>query len=363
MVMLEGQFRIPSGCSIAGIINQKGKAFSGEMILDSMAVMHERSNGLGGGYAGYGIYPEMKDCYAFHVLAQDKLGISQVSEIFKENFSVILQEPLPTRPSSGICEAPILMRYFLQPLNEEADGDRLTALATLQINKYITGTLVLSGGKNMGVFKGVGFPEDIAEFYRLDEYKGYLWTGHGRFPTNTPGWWGGAHPFSLLDVTVVHNGEISSYGANRRYLESQGYHMALQTDSEAIAYACDYLHRCHELPWEIVAEVFAPPHWWEIDQMPAERRELSTALRRTYGSLLMNGPFSIIVGFEGGMMALNDRLKLRSLVAAQNDEWVFVASEESAIRQVCPEPKSVWYPRGGEAVIQLVKEDVECHAA
>ena len=25
-----------------------------------------------------------------------------------------------------------------------------------------------------------------------------------------PGWWGGAHPFALLDYSVVHNGEISS---------------------------------------------------------------------------------------------------------------------------------------------------------
>ena len=29
--------------------------------------MHDRSNGLGGGFAGYGIYPEYEDYYAFHV--------------------------------------------------------------------------------------------------------------------------------------------------------------------------------------------------------------------------------------------------------------------------------------------------------
>ena len=29
--------------------------------------MHDRSNGLGGGFAGYGIYPEYKNQYAFHV--------------------------------------------------------------------------------------------------------------------------------------------------------------------------------------------------------------------------------------------------------------------------------------------------------
>ena len=73
------------------------------------------------------------------------------------------------------------------------------------------GAHVFSSGKNMGVFKAVGYPEDVGEFYRLEEYEGYAWTAHGRYLTNTPGWWGGAHPFALLDYSVVHNGEISSY--------------------------------------------------------------------------------------------------------------------------------------------------------
>jgi glutamate synthase domain-containing protein 1 len=39
-------------------MNREGKAFSGEVIIRAMASMHERSNGLGGGFAGYGIYPD-----------------------------------------------------------------------------------------------------------------------------------------------------------------------------------------------------------------------------------------------------------------------------------------------------------------
>ena len=71
----------------------------------------------------------------------------------------------------------------------------------------------------MGAFKGVGFPEEIGHYFLLEEYEGHTWIGHNRFPTNTPGWWGGAHPFTLLDWSIVHNGEISSYGINSRYLE------------------------------------------------------------------------------------------------------------------------------------------------
>ena len=59
--MKEGQFRDPSGCAIAAMISTSGNRFSGEDIIKSIAVMHDRSNGLGGGFAGYGIYPEYKD--------------------------------------------------------------------------------------------------------------------------------------------------------------------------------------------------------------------------------------------------------------------------------------------------------------
>jgi glutamate synthase domain-containing protein 1 len=59
--------RIPSGCAISGIFSKSGERFSGEKIIKSIAIMRERSNGLGGGFAAYGIYPEYKELYAFHV--------------------------------------------------------------------------------------------------------------------------------------------------------------------------------------------------------------------------------------------------------------------------------------------------------
>ena len=66
---------------------------------------------------------------------------------------------------------------------------------------------------------------------------------------------------------------------------------------------------------------------------------------------MITGPFSILVGFNGGMMALNDRLKLRSMVVGEKDDMFYVASEESAIRVIQPELDKVWSPRGGECVL------------
>ena len=54
---LEGQVRIPSGCAISAVISREGRRMTGEDIIRSMVPMHDRSNGLGGGFAAYGIHP------------------------------------------------------------------------------------------------------------------------------------------------------------------------------------------------------------------------------------------------------------------------------------------------------------------
>ena len=56
-MLKEGEIRIPSGCAISGVIDKSGKRMNGEVMIRSIATMRERSNGLGGGFAAYGIYP------------------------------------------------------------------------------------------------------------------------------------------------------------------------------------------------------------------------------------------------------------------------------------------------------------------
>jgi glutamate synthase domain-containing protein 1 len=57
-----------SGCAIFGMMNTEGKRFSSEDPVRAVANMHDRGNGLGGGFAVYGIYPDFKDFYAFHIM-------------------------------------------------------------------------------------------------------------------------------------------------------------------------------------------------------------------------------------------------------------------------------------------------------
>ena len=357
----EGQVRIPSGCAIAAVISRDGNRMSGKTICEAMKPMHDRSNGLGGGFAAYGIYPEHKDFYALHLFFNERATRKSCEAFLKERFEIVKSEIIPTRKIPAITDEPIIWRYFVAPLRSalasmQVDEKEFVARTVMKINTEMPGAYVFSSGKNMGTFKAVGFPEDVGEFYKLEEYEGYSWTAHGRYPTNTPGWWGGAHPFTLLDYSIVHNGEISSYDANRRFIEMFGYKCNLQTDTEVITYIMDYLLRRQGLSLEEAASVIAAPFWSTIQGKDESERQRLSYLRTVFPSLLITGPFSIILGFDGGLMALNDRLKLRSMVVGEKDDKVFIASEEAAIRAMEPDAENIWAPAGGEPVIINVKD-------
>lgn len=361
---LEGEVRIPSGCAVCAMFSKSGRLFTGEAVIRSIKTMHERSNGLGGGFAGYGIYPEYRDYYAFHIFYDDNEARVETERCLDEYFDIVNLSKIPTRNNKNITDVPLMWRYFVTPLKtrlqlSQMDEREYTVRAVVHVNTRIKGAYIFSSGKNMGCFKAVGYPEDVGDFFRLEEYEGYSWTAHGRYPTNTPGWWGGAHPFSLLDISVVHNGEISSYDANRRAVEMYGYRCTLQTDTEVITYILDYLTRVQGLSMEEGSHVIAAPFWSTIARMKEEDKREYTYLRHTFSPLLITGPFSIIVGFSGGIMALNDRLKLRSLVAAEKDDMVCFASEEAALRVCEPHPERIWHPRGGEAVVVRLDEREE----
>ena len=358
----EGEIRIPSGCAVAAIFSRSGTRMTGEKIMRAMVPMHERSNGLGGGFAAYGIYPELRDFYALHLFFEDTSARTETETFLKEGFEIVLAEVIPTRKIPSVRDEPLIWRYFVRPFASavaarQVDEREYVARAVMRINSLIRGAYVFSSGQNMGVFKGVGYPEDIGEFYKLEEYRGYCWTAHGRYPTNTPGWWGGAHPFSLLDYSVVHNGEISSYDANRRTIEMYGYRCTLQTDTEVITYLIDYLLRRQKLTLQECASVLAAPFWSTIAGMPEADRKRLTYLRAVFPGFLVTGPFSVLLGFEGGLMALNDRLKLRSLVVREQEDRVCFASEEAAIRTMEPEFTRIYAPGGGQPVIVRLQEE------
>ena len=155
----------------------------------------------------------------------------------------------------------------------------------------------------------------------------------------------------LGSMAVAHNGNLANDAELRKELELNGSIFHTTSDTEVIAYILDYLTRKQGLTMKESSEVIAAPFWTTIASKDEEERKRLSYLRKMFSSFLITGPFSILVGFRGGMMALNDRLKLRSLVAAEKGRTVYFSSEEAAIRCIEPEPDRIWAPRGGEAVI------------
>ncbi len=344
--------KVIAACGLFGMMSLEGNTCSGKDIIRAIANMRVRGNGLGGGFAAYGIYPDYADYYAMHVMYSSRSGKEQTESLLKDSFSIVKEEEVPHRYNPNVSDPPMVWRYFVEPKNVgEEYADDYVVEKVMNINTKIDDSFVFSSGKNMGVFKGVGHPEYIGEYFALEDYDAYLWTSHSRFPTNTQAWWGGAHPFSILDWTVVHNGEVSSYGTNRNFLEMRGYFCTMQTDTEVMAYAVDLLIRKHGLPINIVAKIMAAPLWSEIELMSEAERQVDIMLRQVYSGLLINGPFTIIVAHQGEMIGLGDRVRLRPLVAGIKGDMLYLSSEEAPIKLICPGLEYTWIPKGGEPII------------
>ena len=154
-MLREGEVRIPSGCAIAAIIDRKGEPINGSEIIQSIALMHDRSNGLGGGFAAYGIYPDHKTDIAFHVFYQSVLARGACEEFLFKHFNVDVSERIPTKKIASIENGPDIWRYFAKPNKvrmKEArlDEDEYTAQCVIHVNNEIDGAFIFSSGKNMG---------------------------------------------------------------------------------------------------------------------------------------------------------------------------------------------------------------------
>ena len=124
-MLKEGQVRIPSGCAIAAVIDREGGRMSGRQIIEAMRPMHDRSNGLGGGFAAYGIYPEHSELYALHCFFDERATRKSCELFLKERFEIVRSEIIPTRKTAAITDSPVIWRYFAAPLRSVQDAMQL----------------------------------------------------------------------------------------------------------------------------------------------------------------------------------------------------------------------------------------------
>jgi len=358
------------GCGIAGCMDLSGGRISGEKVGRMLSTMEERENGLGAGYACYGLFPEHRDEYCLQFLFDDEAAKCSTEELLGTVGTIGKDEKIyTTKVRTMRPPFPLAWRYFFRP-NAKVEwrgraglsNDDLMVQLAMSINGDFPGAICVSSGKDMAVFKGNGYSYEIAEYYDLSRYSGQMWISHSRFPTNSPAWWGGAHPLSILDWAVCHNGEITSYGVNRKLVEMAGYRCTVLTDTEVVTYLWDMLVRKQRLPIPIAAFALAPWYHADIRRLDAESARLANWIRITYKEAILNGPFSILVGRrepEVTMIALADRKKLRPLLVGESADGrtLYTASEECAVRIVDPDAET-WTPNAGSPMVAQVGKGI-----
>src|SRR5450830_407973 len=130
-----------SGCSVFGILSLQSRPFSGSRIAEGISVMRERANGLGAGFAGYGIYPDFPEHFALHLLYDSQGAKNETEEYLKSIFEIDRDEPIPVAAGRLHCPQ-LLWRYFarvrpnLLPLLSEEEQ---VVSTVMKINRDITG--------------------------------------------------------------------------------------------------------------------------------------------------------------------------------------------------------------------------------
>ena len=81
--------KVIDACSLFGMMDTSGGRFPGQDIIKAIANMHVRGNGLGGGFAIYGLYPEYADIYAFHIMYLSQQGQQETEAFLKDRFDLV----------------------------------------------------------------------------------------------------------------------------------------------------------------------------------------------------------------------------------------------------------------------------------
>ncbi|MEM4590569.1 MAG: glutamate synthase [Nitrososphaerota archaeon] len=343
-----------SGCGIFGVLRLvHSKPIQPSVALSGIECVRYRGSRLGAGFATFKLGADQRS----------KVKLFAKTEEDAKHVYNSLRAHLPdSQMSQPVLEyTPTERNLASYNMYVKADAIKLWR-AVQEINMELSKDgfrgRIYSWGRYVDVFKGIGYPADVYEMYGIESkgYQGDLWIAHTRQPTNSPGrypiW---SHPFASGDWAIVHNGDISSFGANMELLWSLGYASFVGTDSEVIAYLLDYLTNFQHLNVQEVAKILC--NRFTNGTVDHETVKL---LHRWRGARL-DGPFSVIAGYCDGydvyLLAFADRFKFRPIVVGQDENYVFAASEEAQIRTISPAAR-VWTLEPGEYFLASLKRGI-----
>lgn len=397
---------LEGGCGVIGIIGSK--KLKGNCIIRPCEQMRNRGNGKGGGVAAVGLFDGYKDHYALHISFLDEKAKGPVEKEFVESVFHIAhaekQESLDDYRETGLeVKPPLVWRYFvrvkpekLEPFarenriseNEAAENEFVFQNSFRLNAKYYEHrkdpqAFVLSHGRNLMILKGVGYAEEIAHYYCLEEIEANLWIGHQRYPTRGRVWHpGGAHPFIGLHEALVHNGDFANYHAVCEYLRQWGIVPQFITDTEVSVLLFDLYSRVLGYPLEFVIEALGPTPEGDFERLTKRRQRIYRAIQSAHLHGSPDGPwFFIVARAEPGtgspqLIGITDVSMLRPQVfCLQEGEKSFgaIASEKQALdaffeeiaskdSTVPPMADRYWAARGGSctdggAFVYTLKEE------
>lgn len=348
-----GQPVVIDGCGVFGVIKKpNAPKISNLTAVSAISCIKYRGSDLGAGYASFD--QSKGNQYKIMAFVKDEAVanslITDLSSLLSKPVTISISFPKESRSRFGVLSA--YFNYSGHELELERKIDSINS--TLLGDKKIDGR-IFSYGRYLSVYKEVGYPQDVAKLYGIDHEveKADMWIAHTRQPTNSPGsspiW---SHPFASLDCAIVHNGDISSFGANMEFLNSFGYKSHVGTDSEVISRLLFHLIRIEGLSVKDAATILTNP--FEGNTPPGAFELLS----RFRGAKL-DGPFAVVAGYcddnDSYLIALTDRSKFRPLILGEDENCYYVASEENQIRNISKKA-TVWTPDPGSYFIASLKK-------
>lgn len=403
------------GCGVLGLASNI--PISGRHVIPPSRQMHNRGNGKGGGIAAAGLDPaQMRvtpDVLRSHYLVQiaylDPKARQEVEAAFLTPYFTVAQGyPVPRledfRHVEGLeLRPPDVWRYFLRVKPDVLDRfanehnlseiparaieDEFVYQNSFRLNQrfYARWTndggqraFVLSHGRDLLVLKIVGYAEQVAEFFCLEDINAHVWIAHQRYPTKGRVWHpGGAHPFVGLNEALVHNGDFANYHAVAEYLRQRNIAPLFLTDTEVSVLLFDLWDRVYNYPLEVTLEALAPTTERDLELLPAEKQRLYRAIQTTHIHGSPDGPWFFIIARSQPdenrweLLGITDTSMLRPQVFALYENQTtdtaaqaeavqvgLVASERQAIQaalrslaaedsRFLPHADKYWVARGG----------------
>jgi glutamate synthase domain-containing protein 1/glutamate synthase domain-containing protein 3 len=318
------------GCGVVGLAASFPVA--GRHLIPGAAQMHNRGNGKGGGIAASGLSAAqmqvsaetLRDATLLQLAYLDPASQSEVeAACINPQFDILQAYRIPTlddhRAVPGLeVRPPDVWRYFVRARSDRLDKfaaqhemeslsprqveDEFVYQNTFRLNQQFYASLgeqrafVLSHGRDLMVMKIVGYAEQAAAYYHLEDIEAHVWIAHQRYPTKGRVWHpGGAHPFIGLNEALVHNGDFANYHAISAYLRQRNIAPLFLTDTEISVLLFDLYDRVYGYPLEATIEALAPTTERDFSMLPSEKQKLYHAIQSAHLHASPDGPWFFII--------------------------------------------------------------------